>query len=61
MRSMTDWYKDKNPLKEGGTPFVTQSVAKSLENIHVNAPEILRRDAPLDDKKPYEKTKSLTL
>ena len=30
--------------------IVTQSEAKSLENTNVDAPEILRRDAPLDDK-----------
>ena len=29
--------------------FVTQSEAKSLENTNVDAPEILRRNAPLDD------------
>ena len=34
---------------EGGNPFVTQSVAKSLENIHADEHEILRRNAPLDD------------
>ena len=31
--------------------FVTQSEAKSLGGIHVDVLEILRRDAPLDDKK----------
>ena len=31
-------------------PFVIQSEAKDLGNIHVDAHEILRRCAPLDDK-----------
>ena len=30
--------------------FVIQSEAKNLGNTHVDAPEILRRYAPLDDK-----------
>ena len=44
--------------KNNGDPssIVIQSEAKNLENTNVDAPEILRRSAPLDDKGEYPQT-----
>ena len=49
-------YLDEEGLLSSSHPIVVQSEAKNLEDTkqgeHVDAPEILRRSAPLDDKFP---------